>query len=101
MLKADQIRHSYSRKGTPYDNAGIESWHETLKKEEVYQTSYSSFEEAQLAVFKYIEGFYNQLRIHSSIGYLTPNEAEELASSLIAIVNAHESQNSTIYCLNY
>ncbi len=80
LLKAHQIRHSYSRKGTPYDNAGIESCHATLKKEEVYQTSYSSFEEAKLALFKYIEGFYNQRRIHSSIGYLTPNEAEGLAS---------------------
>ncbi|MEB6016178.1 IS3 family transposase, partial [Enterococcus faecium] len=71
--------HSYSRKGTPYDNAGIESFHASLKKEEVYTTSYSDFEEANRALFSYIEGFYNRNRIHSSIHYLTPQEFEELA----------------------
>lgn len=78
-LKTNKIRHSYSRKGTPYDNAGIESFHASLKKEEVYTTSYLDFEEANRALFSYIEDFYNRNRIHSSIDYLTPQEFEELA----------------------
>ncbi|HEC0895871.1 TPA: IS3 family transposase, partial [Pseudomonas aeruginosa] len=74
------IRHSFSRKGCPYDNAGIESFHASLKKEEVYPSkAYENFEAAYLALFQYIEGFYNRKRIHSSINYLTPNQMEELA----------------------
>ncbi|WP_148294504.1 IS3 family transposase [Enterococcus mundtii] len=77
-LENNKIRHSYSRKGTPYDNAGIESFHASLKKEEVYTTTYSDFEEANRSLFSYIEGFYNRNRIHSSIHYLTPQEFEDL-----------------------
>ncbi|MBV7392536.1 integrase core domain-containing protein [Enterococcus sp. ALS3] len=50
------MKYSYSRKGTPYDNAGIESFHAPLKKEEVYTTNYLDFEEANRALFSYIEG---------------------------------------------
>ena len=60
---------SFSRKGCPYDNACIESFHATLKKEEVYQTRYENFESARIALFQYIEGWYNRKRIHGSIGY--------------------------------
>ncbi|MGI2763895.1 integrase core domain-containing protein, partial [Bacillus cytotoxicus] len=59
---------SFSKKGCPYDNACIESFHAILKKEEV-----------NLALFQYIEGFYNRKRIHSSIGYKTPQTIEDLA----------------------
>ncbi|MGM0304069.1 hypothetical protein IGI66_003734 [Enterococcus sp. AZ048] len=83
-LKSNKIRHSYSRKGTPYDNAGIESFHASLKKEEVYTTTYSDFEEANRSLFSYIEGFYNRNRIHSSIGYLTPQEFEDLSREEMA-----------------
>lgn len=49
-------------------------------KEEVYPSkAYENFEAAYLALFQYIEGFYNRKRIHSSINYLTPNQMEELA----------------------
>ncbi len=47
---------SFSRKGYPYDNACIESFHTTLKKEVVYQTTYMTFEQARVALFQYIEG---------------------------------------------
>lgn len=79
LLKHHHIRHSYSRKGTPYDNACIEAFHAVLKKEEVYQKTYQTYDEAHLAIFQYIEGFYNSNRIHSSIRYLTPLQAEILA----------------------
>jgi len=47
---------SFSRKGCPYDNACIESFHATLKKEEVYRTRYENDETARVALFLYIEG---------------------------------------------
>lgn len=71
------IAHSYSQKGYPYDNASIESFHAILKKEEVYQTVYPDFESAKQELFRYIEGWYNQNRIHSRINYLTPNQVEQ------------------------
>ncbi|RSU09544.1 hypothetical protein CBF27_12615 [Vagococcus acidifermentans] len=53
-----------------------------MKKEEVYQNQYQSFEQAKLALFQYIEGFYNRTRIHSSINYLTPQEMETLCQQV-------------------
>lgn len=74
MLSAKGMLHSFSRKGNPYDNACIESFHSILKKEEIYQNHYDSYETARIAIFIYIEGWYNRKRIHGSIGYLTPDE---------------------------
>ena len=76
------VIQSFSRKGCPYDNACIESFHATLKKEEVYQTTYVTFEQARMALFQYIEGWYNRKRIHGSINYLTPEECEQLARQI-------------------
>ncbi|MCU7197817.1 IS3 family transposase [Turicibacter sanguinis] len=76
------VVQSFSRKGCPYDNACIESFHATLKKEEVYQTKYVTFEQAGMALFQYIEGWYNRKRIHGSINYLTPEECEQLARQI-------------------
>jgi len=81
-LQSLGIKHSFSKKGCPYDNAGIEAFHAVLKKEEVYQqASYDDFHQAHIAIFRYIEGFYNRHRIHSSIGYLTPQQCEDKASA--------------------
>lgn len=72
------ITHSYSRKGCPYDNAGIESFHALLKKEHVYQRPiYQNFEEAKVGIFSYVQGFYNNRRIHSSLAYLSPSQFEQ------------------------
>ena len=49
------IRHSFSRKGNPYDNACIESFHSVLKKEEIYLHPYQDSKEARRAIFEYIE----------------------------------------------
>lgn len=76
MDKNDFI-HSFSRKGNPYDNACIESFHSVLKKEEIYRHKYQNFKDAQRAIFEYIESWYNRRRIHSSIGYITPQAAED------------------------
>ena len=68
------IKHSYSKKGYPYDNASMESFNAILKKEEVNVNNYETFEKAKLAIFEFIESWYNNKRIHSTIGYITPNE---------------------------
>lgn len=78
------IEHSFSRKGCPYDNACIESFHATLKKEEVYQTTYIDFEAARFALFQYIESWYNRKRIHGAINYLTPQQLENQCRQVAA-----------------
>lgn len=74
LLEKNGIKHSYSKKGYPYDNASMESFNAILKKEEVNVNTYKTFEEANLAIFEFIEGWYNNKRIHSSLGYITPNQ---------------------------
>ena len=78
-LQAQGMVHSFSRKGNPYDNACIESFHSVLKKEEVYTTTYHTFEEAKAALFEYIESFYNRKRRHSALVYKTPQQVEDEA----------------------
>ncbi|ORI59344.1 transposase, partial [Leuconostoc mesenteroides subsp. cremoris] len=71
------IRHSYSRKGCPYDNAPRESFHASLKKECVYPVPvFENYETAAAALFEYVHAFYNRKRIHSSLGYQTPLQVE-------------------------
>ena len=71
--------HSFSRKGNPYDNACIESFHSVMKKEEIYLHTYQDFEECRKALFEYIEFWYNRQRIHSALGYKTPQQVEDEA----------------------
>ncbi len=78
-LQGQGIIHSFSRKGNPYDNACIESFHSVLKKEEIYTTTYNTFEEAYAALFEYIESFYNRKRRHSALDYRTPQQVEDEA----------------------
>lgn len=59
------------------ENAAQESFHSLIKKECLYQLKLYTYEDAFNAIFKYIEGFYNPIRIHSSIGYLSPDEFEK------------------------
>ena len=65
---------SMSRKGEPHDNAVAENFFSCLKCELVYLTSYATRQQAQNSIFRYIEGFYNPVRPHSSIGWLSPME---------------------------
>ncbi len=67
---------SFSQKGCPYDNACIESFHAILKKEEVNHIQYADYTSAKLAMFQFIESWYNRKRIHSSLGYQTPQMIE-------------------------
>lgn len=78
-LREKGIIHSFSRKGNPYDNACIESFHSVLKKEEINHHKYYDFKIASKAIFEYIESWYNRKRIHSAINYMTPQAAHEAA----------------------
>jgi putative transposase len=71
---------SMSRTGCCYDNAPMESFFHTLKVELVRQRNWNTHDEARRDLFAYIEGYYNRQRIHSAIGYLTPDEAEQMAA---------------------
>ena len=79
-LKELGLRHSYSKKGYPYDNACMESFNAILKKEEVNLKEYETFEEAKKALFEFIEGWYNRKRIHSAIGYQIPYDIEKMSA---------------------
>lgn len=69
-------RQSMSRKGNPYDNAVMESFYRTLKRELVQGANYADPEQARLDIFKYIETYYNTKRIHSALDWLSPCQFE-------------------------
>lgn len=69
---------SYSAKGCSYDNACIESFHASLKKECVYLHTFITYNDAKIELFRYIEGFYNRKRRHSAIGYMSPEGFEKI-----------------------
>jgi len=72
LLKSKDVKPSMSRRGNCYDNAYVESWFSSLKKEWIYRSSYSTEQELRTLVFEYIETWYNKKRKHSSLGYLSP-----------------------------
>lgn len=76
-LKQHQAQISMSRKGNPYDNAACESFMKTLKYEEVYRNEYRDFQEARAGIGEFLDGVYNQKRLHSALGYLPPAEFEQ------------------------
>jgi transposase InsO family protein len=80
-LAAHGVVCSMSRKGDCWDNAPMESFYATLKGELVDQQDYATRDEARADVFQYVEGFYNRRRLHSAIGYLTPEQKAELAAA--------------------
>jgi transposase InsO family protein len=82
-LKDHGIQISMSRKGNPYDNAFAESFIKTLKYEEVYLNEYDTVAEAEDNIGGFIDSVYNKKRLHSSLGYKSPEvfEMEEKLKS--------------------
>ena len=72
---------SISRSGNVWDNAAMESFFSSLKTERIHGRIYRSRDQARADVFDYIEHFYNPMRRHSTIGYLSPMDFEALAGA--------------------
>ncbi|PZO61718.1 MAG: IS3 family transposase [Pseudoxanthomonas suwonensis] len=80
LLKAAGMRQSMSRRGNCLDNAPMESFFHTLKVELAQQRRWATRDEARRDVFAYIESYYNRQRIHSALGYRTPEQMERAAA---------------------
>jgi len=76
LLKDHGMRCSMSRKGDCWDNAVVESFNATIKTELIHRTKWISREEARAAVYKWIETWYNPKRLHSTLGYRSPDDFE-------------------------
>ena len=76
LLSRYGMRASMSRKGDCWDNAPVESFFSTLKRELVHHRKYRTREGARRDIFEYIEVLYNRQRLHSSLGYMSPEEYE-------------------------
>ena len=76
ILQAAAIIQSMSRKGNGWDNAPMESFFRRLKTELIHQHEYPDRDTARRDLFAYVEAYCNRQRIHSAIGYITPEQAE-------------------------
>jgi transposase InsO family protein len=76
LLESHKMEVSMSGKGDCWDNACVESFWATLKNELVHHERYATREQARQSIFEYIEIFYNRQRLHSSIGYQSPEAFE-------------------------
>ncbi len=79
ILAQHQMIPSMSRPANPYDNASCESFIKTLKREEIYANAYENLEHLPANIEIFIEQYYNQQRLHSALGYRSPQEFEQQA----------------------
>ena len=77
VLRRHQMIPSMSRPANPYDNASCESFMKTLKREEIYANDYRDLEHLRTNVEAFIEQYYNRCRLHSALGYQSPDEFEQ------------------------
>lgn len=76
LLAEHGIETSMSRTGEPYDNAVMESFFASLKEEHLHSMRFVTFQQAESALLRYVEGYYNRTRLHSTLNYLTPDAYE-------------------------
>jgi len=81
LLTAHRARQSVGRPGTCWDNAVAESFFATLKAELIYRHVWPTRREAELAIFEFIAGWYDQHRRHSTLGYSSPADVERRTSA--------------------
>ena len=93
ILDQHQMIPSMSRPANPYDNASCESFIKTLKREEIYANAYENLEHLRANIEIFIEQYYNQQRLHSALGYRSPEEFERQAQCQSA---AADSKGATI-----
>ena len=77
ILKQHAMVPSMSRPANPYDNANCESFIKTLKREEICANEYSDLDDLRQPIEEFIERYYNQKRLHSALGYRSPEESEQ------------------------
>ena len=77
LLRQCEVKQSFSASGRPYDNAVVETFFATFKKEEAYRRDYSSEQDFHKSVDQFIQ-FYNEMRPHQTLAYKTPMRFEEL-----------------------
>jgi putative transposase len=83
-LRSHGVIRSVSRPGTPYDNGNCERFFRTLKQEQINTKEYKDLEDLRLHIAEFIDHYYNQLRLHSALGYLPPTEFERITASSAA-----------------
>jgi len=97
-LRGHGIWPSMSRPANPYDNAQCESFIKTLKREEIYAQKYQGMADLRAHLEEFIDQYYNRLRLHSALGYKTPEEFEAVAlASRSAAVSVSFSRHEEIY----
>jgi hypothetical protein len=77
ILRKHEMVPSMSRPANPYDNASCESFIKTLKREEIYANQYQDLDHLRSNIEEFIERYYNQKRLHSALGYRSPEEFEQ------------------------
>jgi putative transposase len=76
LLVENELKCSMSARGNCYDNAAVESWNHSLKVEAVHGERFATRAQAKKQLFEYIEVYYNRQRLHSTLGYLSPEQFE-------------------------
>ena len=92
LLKQYHMTQSMSRKGNCWDNAPIESFFKTLKVERTYRLRYTSRDQARLDIVNWIEGFYNEKRLHSAIDYTRGLRARPESCMSLMYVESRQGQ---------
>ncbi len=82
LLQQHQIISSMSRPANPYDNVSCESFMKTLKREEIYANEYQDLNHLRANIEAFIEQYYNRCRLHSALGYRSPEEFEQQLESV-------------------
>ena len=92
VLEKFGIVASMSRPANPYDNASCESFMKTLKREEIYANRYENLEQLRTNIEEFIEQYYNRQRLHSALGYRSPEEFERESGR----TNSADSSSATV-----
>jgi putative transposase len=92
ILDKHRVIPSMSRPANPYDNASSESFMKTLKREEIYANKYDDLDHLRANVEEFIEQYYNRQRLHSALGYRSPEEFEQQTEP----ASSDESRSATI-----